>query len=94
MRFPTPILLLLATISSAKLITIENRVFSGNDVVQIGNTNCGQDIYHFKNMVCEGNARVHLGDVVPKGCTPPGGHTYERIVAQGDCKMHMGDQFL
>jgi hypothetical protein len=93
MCFLNPIVFL-ATISSAKLVTIENRVLCGNDVVDIGNTNCGQHIYHSKKKVCNSNTRVHVGDVIPKGCTSSDGHTYERMVAQGDDKMYAGDQFL
>ncbi|KAH7396910.1 hypothetical protein DE146DRAFT_58320 [Phaeosphaeria sp. MPI-PUGE-AT-0046c] len=91
----TPILVLstLFSTSLAKIITIEGRYWTGNDVVHIGNTNCGQDVYHFKNSVCDGNAKIHLGDIVPPGCSPPG-HTYENLVAKGSCKAHFGHQFV
>ena len=89
-------LVVLATIFStslAKVITVENKHFGGNDKVHIGNSNCGQDVYHFKNIQCDGNAQVHLGDDVPKGCKAPS-HTYEKCTVAGKCKMHMGHSYV
>ncbi|KAK3368465.1 hypothetical protein B0H63DRAFT_528830 [Podospora didyma] len=89
-------LVVLATLSTAtfaKVITIKNQHFGGNDKIHYGNHDCGQDVYHFDNISCDGNAKVHLGDDVPKGCKPPN-HTYGKIKAAGKCKMHMGHTFL
>ncbi|KAK3368453.1 hypothetical protein B0H63DRAFT_528820 [Podospora didyma] len=86
----------LATVFStafAKTITIENKHWGGDTKIQIGNKNCGQDTYIFKNNRCDGNAQVHLGDIVPKGCKPPS-HQYIKNVSAGKCRIHMGHQFL
>jgi hypothetical protein len=88
---------ILATIfnsSYAKTITIENRVFSGEDRVQIGNVNCAQDIYIFKNITCKGNARVQLGDIVASGCVPPGGAKLYDIFSQDSCRLHIGNHYI
>ncbi|KAK3368470.1 hypothetical protein B0H63DRAFT_488511 [Podospora didyma] len=91
-------LVVLATIFStsalAKTITIEGKHWGGNQKVQFGNKNCGQDHYIFKNNKCDGKAQVHLGDIVPKGCKPPGGHKWIGNVAAGQCFMHNGELFL
>jgi hypothetical protein len=87
----------LATIfnsSYAKTITIKNQVFSSKDRVQLGNINCAQDHYIFKNIKCTGNARVQLGDIIARGCVPLGGHTSDGITAKDSCHIHVRNHFI
>jgi hypothetical protein len=87
----------LATIfnnSYAKTITIENRVFSGNDRVQIGNIECAQDIYIYRNITRKDNARVQLGDIVARECVPPGGAKLYDIYNRDNCRMHIGNHYI
>lgn len=79
--------------SLAKDVYVKNRHFGGNDKVHIGNTNCGQDVYHFQHISCDGNAQVHIGDIVPEGCHAPG-HFYEDIKIGGHCRMLAGNLYL
>lgn len=72
---------------------VDGLKWGGNDVVHIGNTRCGQNTWEFKNNYCDGNAKVHLGDDVPKGCKPPGGTTYHNNHAAGHCKLHQGNVY-
>ncbi|KAF2760325.1 hypothetical protein EJ05DRAFT_474215 [Pseudovirgaria hyperparasitica] len=90
----TPILLLASLFSTslAADIYIQGRHFGGDDRIQIGNTNCGQDVYHYSDITCDGNARMHLGSVVPHDCKADApGNTYTNIVASGKCKAHLGN---
>lgn len=83
------IVLLLIAFSNATLaknIWYYYHHWSDNDIVHLGNTNCGQDIYHFINNTCDGNARIRLGDDVPGGCIPPT-HVYHGNIASGNCQL-------
>ncbi|KAF2828159.1 hypothetical protein CC86DRAFT_369284 [Ophiobolus disseminans] len=89
--------MVLATIfsnSHAVEIWIENQHWGDNTSVHIGNIDCGQDVYHYRDCSCDGTAYVHLGDIVPQNCTPPGGRSWERITAAGFCYNINGDILL
>lgn len=90
--FYIAVLATLLASSLARDVYVRNRHFGGNDKVHIGNTNCGQDVYHFEHISCDGNAQVHLGDIVPWGCHAPG-HFYTDIDVAGKCRMIAGNVY-
>ena len=91
-------IMLIATIFStahAADFLIENLQFHGDENVQIGNTNCGQDCYSYKDITCDDNVVLVLGDLIPKDCTPPTcSRSWTGIIASGNCVNVNGDIFL
>lgn len=85
----------LATIFSSSLaadVTVSGSSWGGSVTTQIGNVNCGQDVYHYIDNSCGGNAQVQLGDIVPDDCVPPAA-TYSGFTASDSCCAHLGNYY-
>lgn len=90
-----PLNLVLFTIfgsSFAATIIVENLSFGDGVSTQIGNTNCSRDIYKYRNNYCDGDAYMHLGDILPPGCPPlDGDREWVSNTAAGFCVNINGD---